>query len=41
MNTSPLNPDKVSKEKLLALAEKVPGAWIGIKIATLLMGLEG
>jgi len=24
----------VSKEQLLALAEKVPGAWVGIKIAT-------
>lgn len=41
MNTSPLDPQKASKEKLLALAEKVPGAWIGIKIATLLLVLEG
>jgi transposase len=41
MNTSPLNPQKASKEKLLALTEKVPGAWIGIKIATLLLVLEG
>lgn len=38
MKTSPEN---VSKEQLLALAEKVPGAWIGIKIATLLLVLEG
>ncbi len=41
MKTSPLSPIKVSKEQLLALAEKVPGAWIGIKIATLLLVLEG
>ena len=41
MNTSPLNPDKASKQQLLALAEKLPGAWIGIKIATLLLVLEG
>jgi transposase len=41
MNTSPLNPRKASKEQLLALAERVPGAWIGIKIATLLLVLEG
>jgi hypothetical protein len=38
MKTSPEN---VSKEQLLALAEKVPGAWIGIKIATLLSVREG
>jgi len=41
MNTSQLDPHKASKEKLLVLAEKVPGAWIGIKIATLLLVLEG
>ena len=41
MKTSPESPVKVSKEQLLALAEKVPGAWIGIKIATLLLVLEG
>src|SRR3989304_4426802 len=32
MKTSPVRSEKVSKEQLLALAEKVPGAWIGIKI---------
>ena len=41
MKTSPVSPIEVSKEQLLALAEKVPGAWIGIKIATLLLVLEG
>ena len=30
-----------SRERLLALAESVPGAWIGIKIAALLLVLEG
>ena len=29
------------KERLLALAEEIPGAWIGIKIAALLLVLEG
>jgi transposase len=29
------------KERLLALAEQVPGAWIGMKIAALLLVLEG
>jgi transposase len=41
MKTSPVNPDKALKEQLLALAEKTPGAWIGVKIATLLLVLEG
>jgi transposase len=41
MKTSPVSSEKVTKEQLLALVEKVPGAWIGIKIATLLLVLEG
>lgn len=41
MKTSPESSEKVLKKQLLALAEKVPGAWIGIKIATLLLVLEG
>jgi len=41
MKISPLRSKKVSKEQLLALAKKVPGAWVGIKIATLLLVLEG
>ena len=31
----------VSKEVLVALASDIPGAWIGIKIAALLLVLEG
>ena len=30
-----------TKEQLLALADQIPGAWIGIKIAALLLVLEG
>lgn len=41
MKTTPTSPIRASKEQLLALAEKVPGAWIGLKIATLLLVLEG
>ena len=41
MKTVPESSIKVSKEQLLTLAEKVPGAWIGLKIATLLLVLEG
>jgi transposase len=32
---------EATQEKLLALAKQVPGAWIGIKIAALLLVLEG
>ncbi|MBI4331723.1 MAG: winged helix-turn-helix domain-containing protein [Chloroflexi bacterium] len=32
---------EVTREKLLALARQVPGAWIGLKIAALLLVLEG
>jgi transposase len=32
---------QVTREKLLALAKQIPGAWIGIKIAALLLILEG
>src|SRR4030065_2908044 len=32
---------EAKKERLLALAEQIPGAWIGIKIAALLLVLEG
>lgn len=31
----------VRKETLVALASEIPGAWIGIKIAALLLVLEG
>ena len=30
-----------TKEKLLATADKIPGAWIGLKIAALLLVIEG
>lgn len=30
-----------TKEKLLTMANKIPGAWIGIKIAALLLVIEG
>ena len=30
-----------TKEQLLTLADKIPGAWIGIKIAALLLMIEG
>ena len=32
---------EATREKLLALAKQIPGAWIGIKIAALLLILEG
>ena len=32
---------EAKKERLLALAENIPGAWVGIKIAALLLVLEG
>src|SRR3972149_8625295 len=32
---------EAKKERLLALAEQIPGAWVGIKIAALLLVLEG
>jgi transposase len=32
---------EASREKLLALAKQIPGAWSGIKIAALLLVLEG
>jgi len=31
----------VTREALLEMAEKIPGAWIGIRIATILLILEG
>jgi len=32
---------EVTRERLLALAEEVPGAWLGIKIAVLVLLLDG
>ncbi len=39
--TLTLSHPAANKERLLALAEEIPGAWIGIKIAALLLLLEG
>ena len=33
--------EAVTREALLELAEKIPGAWVGIRIAALLLLLEG
>src|SRR4030067_1415502 len=33
--------ESVTREVLLEMAEKIPGAWIGIRIAALLLLLEG
>ena len=33
--------EAVTREALLEMAEKIPGAWIGIRIAALLLLLEG
>ena len=32
---------EATRERLVAMAEKIPGAWIGLKIAALLLVLEG
>ena len=39
--TLSLTHKEAKKEQLLALAEEIPGAWVGIKIAALLLMLEG
>jgi len=33
--------DRAAKQKLLALVEQVPGAWVGMKVAALLLVIEG
>ena len=33
--------EAVTREALLEMAEKIPGAWVGIRIAALLLLLEG
>lgn len=33
--------DRAAKQKLLALVEQVPGAWVGMKVAALLLVVEG
>ena len=39
--TLSLTHKEAKKEQLLILVEKIPGAWVGIKIAALLLMLEG
>ena len=41
MKALSLTHQEATREKLLALAKQIPGAWIGIKIAALLLILEG
>jgi len=41
MKALSLTHSEATEEKLLALARQIPGAWIGIKIAVLLLILEG
>jgi transposase len=41
MKALSLTHPEATREKLLALAKQIPGAWIGIKIAALLLVLEG
>lgn len=36
-----LSHPEATRERLVALADRIPGAWIGIKIAALLLVLEG
>ena len=41
MKALTLTNKSVTREDLLKMAEKVPGAWMGIRIAALLLFLEG
>ena len=41
MNSSDITHPKVSKENLVALAKSIPGAWVGLRIAAILLILEG
>jgi transposase len=41
MKALSLEQTKATREKLLALAKQIPGAWIGLKVAALLLVLEG
>lgn len=41
MKALSLTHQEATREKLLAMAKQIPGAWIGIKIAALLLILEG
>jgi len=41
MNSIDITHPKVTKENLVALAKSIPGAWIGLRIAAILLILEG
>jgi transposase len=41
MKTLPLEHPDLTRSKLLALAESIPGAWLGLKIAAFLLLLAG
>ena len=41
MNSSDITHPKVTKENLVAFAKTIPGAWVGLRIAAILLILEG
>ena len=41
MNSSDITHPKVTKESLVAFAKNIPGAWVGLRIAGILLILEG
>lgn len=41
MKTTNISLSKVTRENLLTFAKSIPGAWIGLKVAALLLVLEG
>jgi transposase len=41
MNSSDITHPKVTKEGLVAFARSIPGAWVGLRIAAILLILEG
>ena len=41
MKTIDITHPKVTRENLIVFAKNIPGAWIGLKVAALLLVLEG
>jgi len=41
MNSSDITHPEVTRERLVAFAKSIPGAWIGLRIAAILLILEG
>ena len=41
MKALTITDERVTREALLGMAERVPGAWIGIRIAAILLLMEG